>query len=220
MKTVNHWVQASSICCEIDSIAQSFASLVNAVDPSRLDTALNTALAKLHDNKVIKLFTPAFKEFSPDPGYIQSYGPGFRENGGQYTHGAVWLAMACLKAGKRAEGLQLLLDLLPEGHDGLTYGGEPFVVPADVSTNPDHFGEAGWTWYTGSAGWYLRIATEELLGIVPENGRLCIYPKNTPGLESFTFIWRSSQEEEYSVCVENGNITVNGTPYNGKGLPL
>lgn len=210
----------TSECCRIDSIAQSFASWCKGISPERLSTALQSALNQLESGQVINLFTPPFENSSPDPGYIQSYGPGFRENGGQYTHAAIWLSMACLNSGKRADGLRLLLSLLPERHDALTYGAEPFVLPADVSSNPDHFGKAGWTWYTGSAGWYWRVVIEDLLGIRAENGRVHIKPLDTPGLNKYSFVWRSSDGSKYSVAVKGGKVTVNGAPYDGKGLPL
>ena len=209
----------SSTACRLDSIAQSFACLC-PVDPSRLHTALDSALGALRMDRLTALFTPPFTDEGPDPGYIQSYGPGFRENGGQYTHAAVWLAMACLRSGRRAEGLKLLLDLLPESHPADVYGAEPYVLSADVSTNPDHFGHAGWTWYTGSAGWYWRVVWEDLLGVQAEGGRLHIHPCSTPGLESYSFTWQSSAGESFRVEVRDSTITINGSEYDGKGLPL
>jgi cyclic beta-1,2-glucan synthetase len=206
--------------CRVDSVAQSFAALWPDADREKLSAALDTALRELRMGKLTALFTPPFGEDGPDPGYIRSYGPGFRENGGQYTHAAIWLAMACLRADKKAEGAQLLLDLLPENHDGRVYGAEPFVLPADVSTDPGHFGEAGWTWYTGSAGWYWRVALEDLRGIVPENGRLCNRPRHVPGLENFSFVWHAADGARFDVAVEGDSVTVNGAPYDGKGLPL
>ncbi|MGI6028227.1 MAG: GH36-type glycosyl hydrolase domain-containing protein [Candidatus Heteroscillospira sp.] len=205
--------------CRIDSIAQSFACLCS-VPKEKLDAALDSALSALRMGKLTALFTPAFEDEGPDPGYIRSYGPGFRENGGQYTHAAVWLAMACLRCGRREDGLKILLDILPENHDALTYGAEPFVLPADVSTNPDHFGRAGWTWYTGSAGWYWRVAAEDLLGLHPRGGRLYIEPSPTPGLDSWGFTWQDKSGERYTVAVDKGEVTVNGAAYDGKGLPL
>ena len=104
---------------------------------------------------MVKLFEPPFSESTEHAGYVNSYGEGFRENGGQYTHGAIWLALACLEHGLRREGEEMLLALLKRGGN---YGAEPFVLAADVYSNPYRAGEAGWTWYTGSAGWYLRAA--------------------------------------------------------------
>ena len=89
-----------------------------------------------------------------------SYGAGFRENGGQYTHAGIWLARALLRRGRRAEALDVLALLLPDGRDLKRYEAEPFVLAADVTAAPGREGEAGWTWYTGSAGWFWRVARE------------------------------------------------------------
>ena len=125
-------------------------------------SALTQALERLVDREhgLVKLFDPPYGPEEDSPGYITSYGEGFRENGGQYTHGAVWLAMALHRSGRSAEAREILRLLLPEGHDLTRYGAEPFALPADVYAAPGREGEAGWTWYTGSAGWYLRAARE------------------------------------------------------------
>lgn len=158
--------------CRIDSVAQSWAALCSEFSPERVDTALDSALGRLFDREggLVKLFDPPFGEGAERAGYIASYGPGFRENGGQYTHGAIWLAMACLKRGRRDEGLEILKALLPKGTE--RYGAEPFVLAADVYSNPDRPGQAGWSWYTGSAGWFFRTVVEDLLGLRMEKGRL------------------------------------------------
>ncbi len=210
----------NSECCKVDSIAQSFSAFVSGVDKTKVNTALKTAFSELKDGKVTKLFTPPFEDFAPSPGYIQSYGAGFRENGGQYTHASIWLAMALLKTEKYEEALEILLDTLPENHDCLTYGGEPFVLSADVSANENHFGTAGWTWYTGSAGWYYRVVTEELLGVYPEDGFLKIRPPKFSKFSDYSFTWEDSSGKNHTVTVIKSKITVNGVPYNGKGLPL
>ena len=138
--------------------------------------ALRTAYERLFDEAhgIVRLFTPPFTGKGSDPGYIRACGPGLRENGGQYTHGAVWLGMALLRAGLREEGEKLLLALLPQRHDGATWQAEPYVIAADVSANRDHYGTANWSWYTGSAGWFFRAVLESLLGLRLENGRLCV----------------------------------------------
>ena len=174
----------SSKCraCRIDSVAQSWAAFCAEAPPERVDAALDAALERLRDgpNGPVKLFDPPFGEGAERAGYISSYGPGFRENGGQYTHGAIWLALALLSRGRRAEGLEVLLALLPK--ESPEYGAEPYVLAADVYTNPERYGQAGWSWYTGSAGWYLRAVLEGLFGLRMESGRLSL-PELSEGWE-------------------------------------
>lgn len=160
--------------CEIDSIAQSWAAFCPDLPPERVTTALDAAYARLYDEAhgIAKLFAPPFSGDGPDPGYIRACGPGFRENGGQYTHGAVWLGIALIRMGRREEGTKLLLSLLPARHDGAIWQAEPYVIAADVSANRDHYGAANWSWYTGSAGWYFRAVLESLLGIRIERGHI------------------------------------------------
>ena len=130
--------------------------------PDKTSDALDLALERLWDREhgLIRLFDPPYGPEERSPGYISSYGEGFRENGGQYTHGAVWLALALHRAGRRDEARAMLRALLPEAHDAARYGAEPYVLAADLCAAPGHEGEAGWTWYTGSAGWFLRAARE------------------------------------------------------------
>ena len=202
--------------CRIDSISQSWAALCAEASNSRIDTALASALRELfdHDSGIVKLFTPPFYGACRDPGYIKSYGPGFRENGGQYTHAAIWLAMACLKRGREKDGYEILLSLLPENHDLRRYMAEPFVIPADVYSAPEHTGEAGWTWYTGSAGWYFRVFCEDLLGLKLWNGMLYIRPALPEGFENISFTLK-----EHKISLNCGNIFLDGEIYDGKGIP-
>ncbi len=156
-------------CC-IDSIAQSFACLDAGGDRARQLQALESARERLVDyrHRYIRLFTPAFDEGARDPGYIKGYVPGVRENGGQYTHAAVWLAMGYALMGRRETALELLELLLPETHDGAEYKAEPYVLAADVYDNAEHRGRGGWSWYTGAAGWFYRIAR----GVIDDNLKL------------------------------------------------
>lgn len=121
---------------------------------------MSAALERLYlpQAGVVKLFDPPFQDRGPDPGYIKGYLPGVRENGGQYTHGAVWLALACLRLGRTEDGLELLRALLPERRRTQIYQAEPYVLAADVYAAPGHLGRGGWSWYTGAAGWYYRTA--------------------------------------------------------------
>ncbi len=163
--------------CEIDSLSQSFAAFAGA-DRSRVKQALQSAYTRLYDEKsrLVKLFDPPFDRGSAAVGYIRSYAPGFRENGGQYTHAAVWLAMALLRTGQRERGAELLSALAPGNREAGRYAAEPYVMAADVSAAQGLSGRAGWTWYTGSAGWYFRAVTESLLGLKMRDGRLFVEP--------------------------------------------
>ena len=148
----------------IDLLPQAFAALSPWADPDRVEIALDAALRRLVDRErgLVKLFDPPYTEDERSPGSITGYGRGVRENGGQYTHGALFLALACFRRGRREQGRAILEMLVPENHDLRRWEAEPYALAADVSTAPGREGEAGWTWYTGSAGWFWRIATEEM----------------------------------------------------------
>jgi cellobiose phosphorylase len=152
--------------CKIDSIAQSFSALFGARVPKALvTTALESAYERLVDTEagMIKLFAPPFSgRGGKDPGYIKGYVPGVRENGGQYTHAAIWLAMAFLRAGERERCLELLKMLLPETKNIEVYKAEPHVLAADVYAHPAHLGRGGWSHYTGAAAWFYRVLLDAL----------------------------------------------------------
>jgi cyclic beta-1,2-glucan synthetase len=178
----------------IDSLTQSWAVLSGGADPERARTALNAARDALvrEDRRLVLLLEPPFDRMTPSPGYIRAYPPGVRENGGQYTHAAVWLAWAFARLGDGDEAGRLL-GLLNPVHRAATpdaaavYRVEPYVVAADVYGVEPHTGRGGWTWYTGSAAWLYRLAVEAVLGIRRERGRLvldpCI-PRDWPGFEA------------------------------------
>ena len=178
--------------CQIDSIAQSFAAFPQGGDRERANQAINAALERLFDRErgVVRLFAPSFDMGGKqDPGYIKSYPPGVRENGGQYTHAALWLAIACFRLERREEGWAVLRSLLPQNHPTQIYRGEPNVLAADVSYAPGLEGRAGWTWYTGAAGWYWQGAVEHLLGLRVEEGRLTLKPNLPESWPGFTAVW-------------------------------
>ena len=195
--------------CRIDSIAQSWAVISGAAEPARASRAME-ALDKFlvrRDDKLVLLFTPPFNNPVHDPGYIKGYPPGVRENGGQYTHGAVWAALAFAMQGDGDKAGELMSMLNPIRHaDTPTaihrYKVEPYVVCADVYSEPPHVGRGGWTWYTGSAGWMYRVALEWLLGFRVQGTNLvldpCI-PRDWPGFE-IAFCYRSAR---YEIVVEN-----------------
>jgi cyclic beta-1,2-glucan synthetase len=140
---------------------------------------------------MVLLFTPPFEHSQPNPGYIMGYPPGLRENGGQYTHGSLWMTMAWARlreAGKAVRLLQMMnpIELNREPADVARYRGEPYVVAADVSSAPGRVGQSGWTWYTGSASWMYRIWIEEVLGLRVRGNRFMIdpaVPEEWPGFE-------------------------------------
>ncbi len=188
---------ATSPECQIDSLPQSWSVLSGASAPERSRAALAAVDARLvrRDLAVIQLFDPPFDTSDLKPGYVKGYVPGVRENGGQYTHAAVWTAMAFAAAGdvERAWELFGLINPIRHGDSResiATYQVEPYVVAADVYTNPQHAGRGGWTWYTGSAAWMLRLVTESLLGLRLEVDVLHIEPLLPAEWEGFDAHYR------------------------------
>lgn len=169
--------------CSIDSISQSWAVLSGAGAPERTRQAmesLDTHLVR-RDAGLIQLLDPPFDRIEKDPGYIRGYVPGVRENGGQYTHAAVWTVMAYARMGDAARAWELASMINPVRHaaDGdavARYRVEPYVVAADVYAVAPHDGRGGWTWYTGSAGWMYRLVLESLLGFDRRGDRLHLAP--------------------------------------------
>jgi cyclic beta-1,2-glucan synthetase len=195
--------------CRIDSIAQSWAVMSRAAEPSRAARAMEAVNKYLirRDDKLSLLFQPPFNQPSHDPGYIKGYPPGVRENGGQYTHAATWAVIAFAMQGDGDRAGELLQMLNPIHHaenpTGVhRYRVEPYVICADVYSMPPQAGRGGWTWYTGSAGWMYRAALEWVLGLRVQGENLlfdpCI-PHNWPEFE-IVFRHRSSR---YEISVEN-----------------
>jgi cyclic beta-1,2-glucan synthetase len=222
----------------IDAIAQAWATISGAADPVRAATALESVEEKLvrREDRLIALLTPPFDKMPQDPGYIKGYVPGVRENGGQYTHGALWVVLANLLRGDGGDAYALLSLLNPITHSMTSeaarhYSVEPYVVAADVYAAPPHTGRGGWTWYTGSASWFYRVALNYMLGmrIVAENGSQslvidpCI-PKHWPG---FTLTYRHASAT-YNVQVANprgvnrgiARVELDGTVLEGTQVPL
>ena len=169
--------------CRIDSIAQSWAVLSGAAPPERAAAAMDESYRQLvrPEDSLALLFTPPFDKTPKDPGYIKAYPPGIRENGGQYTHGAIWSVFAHAKLGQAERALEIFSLLNPINHsrteqEARTYRVEPYVIAADVYSVPPHVGRGGWTWYTGSAGWMYRAGLEAILGVTREGPLLRIKP--------------------------------------------
>lgn len=219
--------------CKIDSIAQSWSVLSGYGDPDRAKQAMHSVATHLVDDEadLIKLFTPPFNKSRHDPGYIKSYPVGVRENGGQYTHAATWAVLAMAKLGNADEAYRWFSMLNPVNHSldaerAESYRVEPYVVAADVYSVDPMRGRGGWTWYTGSAGWLYRVATEGILGITRQGDRLFVDPALPSKWKGFSFVLRNG-EARYTVEVKpltkgNKSITLNGkklTKPNG-GIPL
>jgi cyclic beta-1,2-glucan synthetase len=169
--------------CRIDSIAQSWAVLSGAATPERAAAAMDESYRQLvrPADLLALLFTPPFDKTPKDPGYIKAYPPGIRENGGQYTHGAIWSVFAHAKLGQAERAVEICSLLNPINHslteqEARTYRVEPYVIAADVYSMPPHVGRGGWTWYTGSAGWMYRAGLEAILGVTREGSLLRIKP--------------------------------------------
>ncbi|PYE89348.1 GH36-type glycosyl hydrolase domain-containing protein [Phyllobacterium leguminum] len=166
--------------CRIDAIAQSWAVLSGVADPEHAETAMQSLREHLLDEEgeLLRLFTPPFDKTTHDPGYIKGYPPGIRENGGQYTHGATWAILALTRLGKNDEAYRWfeMINPIHHGRHPDSYRVEPYVVAADIYSVEPRRGQGGWTWYTGSAGWLYRVATEGILGITRKADRLFIDP--------------------------------------------
>jgi len=195
--------------CQIDSLPQSWAVLSGAGDPERSRQALDAVDARLvrRDLELIQLFDPPFDKSELRPGYVKGYLPGVRENGGQYTHAAVWVVMAFAAAGdaERAWELFGLINPVRHGDDSAaiaTYKVEPYVVAADVYTNRQHAGRGGWTWYTGSAAWMYRLVLESLLGVRLEHQRLRVEPLLPASWKGFDVHYRHGRAI-YHIHVQN-----------------
>jgi cyclic beta-1,2-glucan synthetase len=195
--------------CKIDSIAQSWSVISQAGEPARAQQAMRSVMDWLikPDDGLILLFTPPFDKTTRDPGYVKGYPPGIRENGGQYTHAALWAvwALAQLGQGDEAEAAFRLLNPIyhSDTHEKADhYQVEPYVVAADVYGWPPHTGRGGWTWYTGSAGWMYRLGMEMILGLHREGDTLRIDPCIPKAWREFHVVYRANGST-YRVRVDN-----------------
>jgi cyclic beta-1,2-glucan synthetase len=217
--------------CQIDSISQSWSVLSGGGDPERSQmgmAALDQRLVR-REHRLVQLLDPPFDKASPSPGYIRGYVPGVRENGGQYTHAAIWTTMAFAQLGDRERTWELLQMINPINHANspesiATYKVEPYVVAADVYAVAPHIGRGGWTWYTGSAGWMYRLILESLLGVRLEVDRLYFTPCLPPNWNGFALDYRYRQTP-HRISVVQGNdsvirISVDGVLQDGDALIL
>ena len=186
--------------CRIDSLPQSWSVISGAGDPSRSRQAMQSVDRRLvhRDSGLVQLFDPPFDKSPLNPGYIKGYIPGVRENGGQYTHGAVWAAMAFALMGEDERAWEIFTLLNPVHHAATsqkvaTYKVEPYAVAADIYAVAPHVGRGGWTWYTGSAGWMYRLLIETLLGANLEGDKLRLAPRMPKAWKTFKIHYRYRQ---------------------------
>jgi len=224
--------------CRIDAIAQAWAVLSGSGENERARRALESVESQLieWDTGLVKLLTPPFDTMAHDPGYIKGYVPGVRENGGQYTHAALWVVLAYARMGDGEEAMSLLDLINPLAHartpqDVDRYKVEPYVVAADVYAVDPHTGRGGWTWYTGSAAWFFRVAVREILGlrtVAGEGGRhLVIEPCIPKAWKGYRMEYRFGGAT-YRITVENprgvnrgvARVSLDGTPLEDMRVPL
>ncbi|HEX7446811.1 MAG TPA: cyclic beta 1-2 glucan synthetase, partial [Pirellulales bacterium] len=220
--------------CRIDAIAQAWSVISGAAPADRARQAMDAVDRLLvdSDKRLIMLLTPPFDEGPLEPGYIKGYLPGIRENGGQYTHAATWVVDAMARLGRGTRAVELY-DLLNPVHHARTredvdrYRVEPYVVAADIYSQPPHVGRGGWTWYTGSAAWMYRVALESILGFRLRGDRLRIEPCIAAAWREYTITYRRGAAT-YVIRVENpdgvergaATVTIDGQLSDDGVIPL
>ncbi len=220
--------------CKIDSISQSWAVLSSAVPLRFADRAMDAVRTHLirRGHQVALLLTPPFDRSAQEPGYIKGYPPGVRENGGQYTHAAVWVVMAMARLGSGDEAVELFHMLNPVNHtrtpaDVERYQAEPYVVAGDVSAHPAHAGRGGWSWYTGAAGWMYRAGLESILGLERRGTSFEVDPCIPSSWPEYKIVWRF-RRTQYEIVVSNPerqcrgvrSTEMDGSPVDPRSIPL
>jgi cyclic beta-1,2-glucan synthetase len=202
--------------CKIDSISQTWAVLSGAAPLPRAERAMDAVRTHLvrRATRAVLLLTPPFDQSTQDPGYIKGYPPGMRENGGQYTHAAIWTIMAVARLGNGDEAMELFHMLNPINHtrtaaDVDRYKAEPYVTAGDVYAHPAHSGRGGWTWYTGSAGWMYRAGLESILGLQRHGTSFTIEPCIPAGWPGFAITWMFGRTR-YEITVSNPQHSCRG----------
>jgi cyclic beta-1,2-glucan synthetase len=220
--------------CRIDSIAQSWAVLSGAAPARHMERAMDAIRTHLirRGQQILPLLTPPFDQSSQDPGYIKGYPPGVRENGGQYTHAAVWIVMALARLGSGDEAAEMFHMLNPINHtrtlgDVERYRAEPYVVAGDVCAHPEHAGRGGWTWYTGSAGWMYHAGLESILGLRRRGMAFELDPCISASWPEYEIVWRFGRTR-YEITVSNpqhrcrgiADAQLDGAPVDPRAIPL
>ncbi|OFV90071.1 MAG: carbohydrate-binding protein [Acidobacteria bacterium RIFCSPLOWO2_02_FULL_64_15] len=218
----------------IDSVSQSWAVLSGAVPIRFAERAMDAVRTSLvaRGSQTLLLLNPPFDRSAQDPGYIKGYPPGVRENGGQYTHAAVWVVMALARLGSGDEAAEFFHMLNPVNHsrtaaDVARYKTEPYVMAGDVYARPPHAGRGGWSWYTGSAGWMYRAGIESILGLRRRGETFVIDPCIPSSWPEYRITWRFL-DSRYEIRVSNPTrrcrgvvtATLDGAPVNAAAIPL
>ena len=220
--------------CRIDGVVQSWAALSGAVPVRYAERAMDAVRTHLvrRGPQVLLLITPPFDASAQDPGYIKGYPPGVRENGGQYTHGALWVVMAMARLGSGDEAVELFHMLNPVNHTRTAAGvgrymAEPYVIAGDVHADPAHAGRAGWTWYTGSAGLMYRAGLESILGLRRRGSTFEMDPCIPSSWLDYAIAWRFGRTR-YEIAVSNpdrrcrgiAEAELDGAPVDPRSIPL
>jgi cellobiose phosphorylase len=218
--------------CQIDSISQSWGVISGAADPGRVKGAMAQVDQRLvkRDASLIQLLDPPFDKADINPGYIRGYVPGVRENGGQYTHAAIWTVMAFATMGDGEKAWELFNLVNPVRHGATAessarYKVEPYVVTADVYAVDPHVGRGGWSWYTGSSGWMYRLIVESLLGVTLASGKLTLAPHLPADWPSFKLVYRHGGasyaiEVTRAAAGQPAGMLLNGVLQEGNTLAL
>ncbi len=220
--------------CKLDSLTQSWSVISHAAQPRRAQRAMDAVRAHLvrRDAQIVLLLTPPFDRMVHDPGYIKGYLPGVRENGGQYTHAALWTVIALAGLGMGDEAMELFHMLNPINHmrtaeDTERYRVEPYAVAADVYAHPMHVGRGGWTWYTGSAGWMYQAAVRALLGLRRSGATVSVNPCIPAVWPHYALDWKVGRTR-YRFTVSNPghrccgvtSAALDGTAVDAAAIPL
>ena len=220
--------------CRIDSVAQSWAVLSRAVPQRFAERALDSVRAMLvaREPQLLLLLHPPFDRSSQEPGYIKGYPPGVRENGGQYTHAAVWVVMALAESGSGDEAVEMFHMLNPVNHSRTPFGAdryktEPYVIAGDVYARPPHAGRGGWSWYTGAAGWMYRAGLETILGLRRRGATFVVDPCIPSSWPEYRIDWKFL-DTRYVITVANpsrrcrgvAEVTLDGRTVDSTAIPL
>jgi len=220
--------------CQIDSLPQSWSILTGGAPNERKFTAIHAVEEELvqRDDRLIQLFTTPFDETEKDPGYIKGYPPGIRENGGQYTHAAIWAVWALTELGMGDQAYEQFKLLNPVTHslnldDANRYVVEPYVVAADIYSRAPFVGHGGWTWYTGSSGWLYRLGTEAILGFRMLGDNFTIDPSIPDRWDGFQMTFKR-KGTAFNIDVQNPDhvekgvveIRLDGEKLDDKLIPL